>query len=202
MSCSFQPCPDPIEPTKVEPTEDELAANIIASSFYLTTATYDYAGDCSWAAPVMFWMDDQQHFYFVSAFHSRHVKNIHLNSNIGISIYDSQQLEGTGRGVQFGAKAVILRNKKERSMAAYWLAKTRAPKECLDPLDPDQDDPLDQARSMAKRWQKNGRVIFKLTVDSQGFFINAWDGQVDTRQSVTIPTQLNLKWFHPDGSRF
>ena len=92
-------------------------------------------------------------------------------------------------------------------MAAYWLAKTRAPKECLDHLDqanldPDQDDPLDQARSTAKRWQKNGRVIVKLTVDSQGFFINAWDGQVDTRQSVTIPKQLNLKWFHPDGSRF
>jgi uncharacterized protein YhbP (UPF0306 family) len=164
-----------------EHDDAELARQIIANSFYITTATCDLDGN-PWIAPTMFWMDDQLGFFFVSAESSRHVQQIQQSPKCAVSMYDSTQAEGTGRGLQFGAVAKIL-PEAEQAAAAAWLAKRR----------PSLDSPTFGAATAA-RWRSNGRVVVQL-LPSTPFFLNAWNGKVDTRQRVQITPPVALKPF-------
>ena len=128
-------------------SDEKLAVEIVANSVYLTTATC--TENLPWIAPTMFWMDDAQHFYIVSAAGSRHVQHLQVNPHAAVSIYDSTQSEGTGRGLQFGASAVILSTPDAMATAAAWLEQ-RLPSATGDE---------NFGSKTADRWQANGRVV-------------------------------------------
>lgn len=77
-----------------------LAKEIIRDNQYLSLGTVGDKG-MPWVSPVAYCFDKKFNLYFMSLPSSRHIQNILLNSNASGAIYDSQQLFGQGRGVQF-----------------------------------------------------------------------------------------------------
>jgi uncharacterized protein YhbP (UPF0306 family) len=81
-----------------------MRAEILSSNRYLTVSTVDENGN-PWAAPVWYVCDDDGSFYWWSPIASQHSKNIANNSNVYITIFNSQLPEGDGLGLYFQATA-------------------------------------------------------------------------------------------------
>ena len=87
-------------------TEDPraLAEAIIQANEYLILATADETGT-PWSSPVWFATADNREFFWVSSPTARHSRNLAVRPELAFSIFDSQQVPGTGRGVYVSAIA-------------------------------------------------------------------------------------------------
>ncbi len=72
-------------------------AQLLSSVRYMTISTVDEEG-MPWAAPVWYAHRDGNLYYWSSA-NSQHQKNIVLNPEVYITIFDSQAAEGEGFGL-------------------------------------------------------------------------------------------------------
>lgn len=97
-----------------------IAKDIIKSNIYLTLATSD---DEPWAAPLFYAVSEDYTFYFISQMDSLHTKHILKNPNVAFAIFDSQQKEGTGNGIQGSGKAYPLKD-EELDEAFKWYHTT------------------------------------------------------------------------------
>jgi uncharacterized protein YhbP (UPF0306 family) len=89
------------------PPTSEAARAIIDETLYMVLATADESGR-PWASPVYFAPDGYQDFYWVSSVEAQHSRNIAVRSQVGIVIFDSRAVIGTGQGVYMEAEAVQL----------------------------------------------------------------------------------------------
>lgn len=85
---------------------DDLATfeRVARASCYLTLATADEQG-APWATPVWFASADLVDFLWVSSLQTRHSRNLAGRPEVALSIFDSHQVPGTGRGVYVRASA-------------------------------------------------------------------------------------------------
>src|SRR5438045_2911552 len=81
----------------------EIVKKILDTNIYLTMATVH--GTEPWANAVFFAADKNYNLYFTSYTNSLHLKNLTMNPNVGVTIFDSHQPAGTGEGVQITGKA-------------------------------------------------------------------------------------------------
>lgn len=95
---------------------EDIARNVLKNNIYLTLATI---GDYPWAAPVYYCLDNSYNFYFISQLQSVHIQHIFHNNRVAFAIFDSQQKEGTGNGVQ-GSGRVYQIDEKDLSQALQW----------------------------------------------------------------------------------
>lgn len=105
-------------------TQDELtriARDIIKNNIYLTLGTAD--GLIPWTAPLFYAVSDDYTFYFISQMDSLHTQHVLKNPQIGFSIFDSHQKEGSGNGVQASGKAYLLKY-EELTEAFKWYHTT------------------------------------------------------------------------------
>lgn len=77
---------------------------IVRANQYMVLATADDVG-VPWATPVWFATDDARTLYWVSSPETRHSRNISARPQVGIAIFDSTQVPGTGKGVYLSAVA-------------------------------------------------------------------------------------------------
>jgi nitroimidazol reductase NimA-like FMN-containing flavoprotein (pyridoxamine 5'-phosphate oxidase superfamily) len=94
----------------------ERAKEILAEILYITIATVDADG-CPWNAPVYAAYDEEFNYYWASGTQSVHSRNIRLNPDVFLVIYDSTVPEGTGEGVYIKAKAYELLTEHEITVA-------------------------------------------------------------------------------------
>jgi len=81
-----------------------LLEQTVDANSYMTLATADPSGS-PWATPVWFATRDCLEFFWVSRPGARHSTNLAARPEIAISIFDSHQLPGTGRGIYLSAVA-------------------------------------------------------------------------------------------------
>lgn len=98
------------------------AKEIIATIQYATIASVDEKG-MPWNAPVFTAYDDKFNFYWGTHNESQKAKNIHINDNVFLVIYDSTVHSGTGEGVYIRAAAEELSDKDEIETAIELLTK-------------------------------------------------------------------------------
>jgi nitroimidazol reductase NimA-like FMN-containing flavoprotein (pyridoxamine 5'-phosphate oxidase superfamily) len=98
---------------------DELSAQakqIIEKNIYMTIATASKDGQ-PWNTPVYCAFDEQYNFYWNSRPDAQHSKNIAVNPDVFIVIYDSSAEEGTGDGVYIKARARMIEGEAEAQKA-------------------------------------------------------------------------------------
>jgi len=83
---------------------NKKVSSILRSVRYATVSTVDENG-APWAAPVWYVADNKDNIYWWSPADSQHSKNIALDSNIYITIFDSTAPEGEGIGLYLRAEA-------------------------------------------------------------------------------------------------
>ena len=81
-----------------------LARAILDGNLYLTLGTADAAGR-PWATPVYYAMENAREFFWVSSPEAAHSRNISARAEVGIVIFDSQAVIGTGQAVYMSAIA-------------------------------------------------------------------------------------------------
>lgn len=106
----------------MKPYNNEIARKIISGNIYMTIATTDKKGNV-WAAPLFYAIDHEFNFYFISQLNTLHIQHIMENSTVAFAIFDSQQKEGTGNGVQ-GSGKVHLLDDSQLSEAFKWYKTT------------------------------------------------------------------------------
>lgn len=154
---------------------DEIAAQIAETNCYLIVATLD-TGFSPWAAPVAYWTDQINCFYFVSHKDSKHIQNIRadpfLNPSVAFVIFDSSVPEGQWdkSGLQFSATAIILSERDLLSAALGLRQKFSSGRSLEDVMD------------KCFEWYKNGQVIVRMT--PKKIWLNCSTGQKDTRTIV------------------
>lgn len=117
-------------------TQQELVAaakGIIADILYITIASITPDGE-PWNTPVYSSYDERYNFFWVSSPESIHSRNIAVNKNIFLAIYDSRVVEGTGRGVYIRAIAQELTDKEEiiKALAFAYGRKNKSPRPAED----------------------------------------------------------------------
>ncbi len=97
------------------------AKEIIEKIIYITIATVTPEGK-PWNSPVYSAYDkDNYTFYWVSPRATQHSKNIAVNPNVFLVIYNSTVPEGTGEGVYVQAQASVVTDPREMTKAIYLL---------------------------------------------------------------------------------
>lgn len=81
-----------------------IVRTIIDANRYMTLATADAHGR-PWAAPLFFASADHFHFYWVSAPQALHSQNLLACPEVGIVIFTSEVLPGSGQAVYMTATA-------------------------------------------------------------------------------------------------
>jgi uncharacterized protein YhbP (UPF0306 family) len=81
-----------------------LGRELIDTTYYLTLATADSSGTPH-ASPVYFAPHGYGEFYWISSPNVTHSINIHGRPQVSITIFDSTQTPGSGRGIYFTATA-------------------------------------------------------------------------------------------------
>ena len=89
---------------------DAKINNLIEKSNYLTLATTN--GMLPLATPVFF-VSYLNNFYWVSSIESNHSKNIEINPNVSVVIFDSNDILGEGFGLYMLGIVEILLNDEE-----------------------------------------------------------------------------------------
>jgi uncharacterized protein YhbP (UPF0306 family) len=173
-----------------------MVEQVVTYSFYLNLATSDSSGK-PWVSPVVYWTDDNGHFFLVSAMRSRHMQFILQNHQVAVSIYNSNSPEKKAKGLVFGASAQILVDKSDIISALYWLYKKRVQHEAKELLS------LIQAKM--EEYNRSQRYIVKLSVDKEGYFMNEVQKSKkhgfgttfrDERQKVTLGKNIPLIRFN------
>lgn len=100
----------------------EQAERIIRTIEYLTIASVCPDGK-PWNTPVYTAYDEQLNFYWASWVENQHSRNIEINPNVFLVMYDSRTPAGTGEGVYFQAQARSLKEQdaEEISSARHLL---------------------------------------------------------------------------------
>lgn len=94
------------------------AETLVQSIRYATISSVDSNGK-PWAAPVWY-VFDTNNIYWWSPVESQHSKNISINSNVYITIFDSRVPEGEGFGLYLEAEArQVSEDELETTMALY-----------------------------------------------------------------------------------
>jgi uncharacterized protein YhbP (UPF0306 family) len=156
-------------------SHNEIAINIVENNKYMVLATsnnYD-----PWIAPVMYWTDDNNNFYFVSHVDSRHIKYIMINPFVAVSIFDSNVPEGMGdkTGIQFSATAKLYLSNNE-IIDALKASRQRFPHTSLDEL-----------KLRYETWCNNNRILCKII--PRNIYLNSYNG-IDFRIQVTFTRRL------------
>lgn len=100
-------------------TTDNTQESILSSSRYLTVSTVDSEGK-PWASPVWYVRDSDGNYYWWSPVASQHSKNIETNSDVYLTIFNSQLPEGEGVGLYIRATAQAVPNDElERIVELY-----------------------------------------------------------------------------------
>jgi nitroimidazol reductase NimA-like FMN-containing flavoprotein (pyridoxamine 5'-phosphate oxidase superfamily) len=87
-----------------EQTPGTVAREIIDANLYMVLATADGSGS-PWASPVYFANAGYSEFFWVSSPEATHSHNIARRPEVGIVIFDSRGMIGTGQGVYMTAVA-------------------------------------------------------------------------------------------------
>jgi uncharacterized protein YhbP (UPF0306 family) len=85
----------------------DLAAKaraIIDGNQFMTLGTANADGD-PWASPVFYVADGYSQFYWVSSPQATQVRNIAVRPRVGIVVFNSQQVPGSGEAVYLAATA-------------------------------------------------------------------------------------------------
>jgi len=100
-------------------TNHDIARQILEARSYVVLATADADG-VPWASPVWF-AREQSELYWVSHPGARHSQNIAVRPQIGMVVFDSTVVPGSGQGVYMTATAEQLNNPDaiERGMAVF-----------------------------------------------------------------------------------
>ena len=85
----------------------QTVRDIIEGNRYLVLATADAAGR-PWSSPVYFAHIGFSEFFWISSPDVTHSRNIAVRPEVGIVVFDSQVLIGTGQGVYMSAAAELL----------------------------------------------------------------------------------------------
>jgi nitroimidazol reductase NimA-like FMN-containing flavoprotein (pyridoxamine 5'-phosphate oxidase superfamily) len=81
-----------------------MAETIIDGNLYMTLGTADPTGR-PWATPVYYAVEDLREFFWVSSPEATHSRNISARPEVGIVIFDSHAVIGTGQAVYMSASA-------------------------------------------------------------------------------------------------
>ncbi len=138
-----------------------IAKEIINTNNFMSLAT-SYQND-TWIAPVYYTTDDNYTFYFVSSKYSKHVQHIFLNSQVAISIFNSNQTEGTANGVQIKGIATIINESEYFNIIKLFGNKMK--------VKINNNDIIDKI----KEYSRNNRLIFSINpiksyIQDQEFF--------------------------------
>lgn len=163
-----------------------IATKIVEKGSYMTIGTSN--GFEPWIAPVAYWTDDDNCFYFVSHKESKHVTHIAINPKVAISIFDSSIPEGKGdkSGIQISAFAKILAFDDNTLI-------TKALHSIQYRFSSPTDTTLKEFTDRCILWYKNDRVIVKLIPDD--IFLNSYDGKKDYRIHVKFNRVIDLSQF-------
>jgi uncharacterized protein YhbP (UPF0306 family) len=85
----------------------QAVRDMVEASQYLVLATADASGR-PWSSPVYFAHIDFTEFFWVSSPDVTHSRNIAARPEVGIAIFDSHAVIGTGQGVYMSATAKLL----------------------------------------------------------------------------------------------
>lgn len=80
------------------------ARAIIDSNYYMVLGTADAEG-LPWVNPVFYAAKDYREFFWISKPDVTHSMNLEVRPELGIVIFDSQQMPGTGSGLYMSAVA-------------------------------------------------------------------------------------------------
>jgi Pyridoxamine 5'-phosphate oxidase len=82
----------------------EFAKKVIDDTAYMVLGTADATGN-AWASPVFFSHREYKDFYWISLPDVTHSQNLAARSQLGIVIFNSKQVPGSGEGVYISAVA-------------------------------------------------------------------------------------------------
>ena len=98
------------------------AKDIIAKNLYATVGTVCPDGS-PWSSPVYICHDNELNFYWASAVQSQHSQNIAANGHAFLTLFDSHNPWGQGKGIYMTARAIALEEEKEIVAACELRAK-------------------------------------------------------------------------------
>lgn len=109
-------------------SDAERAKEILSKILYITIATVDDAGR-PWNTPVYSAYDEHFNFYWASGIDSTHSRNIRLNPDVFLVVYDSTVPEGTGEGVYIKAYAyeLVSEHEAEAALRCYYGRANKVP---------------------------------------------------------------------------
>lgn len=100
----------------------QLAKDIIGKNQYMTIGSTNPDGS-AWVSPVVYVVDQNYNFYWISLPNSNHSQNIGKNKKITLAIFDSHQNFGEGVGLQIEAVAIKLSFKDSLSLQSGCILK-------------------------------------------------------------------------------
>jgi nitroimidazol reductase NimA-like FMN-containing flavoprotein (pyridoxamine 5'-phosphate oxidase superfamily) len=103
----------------------DLARAIIRANRYMVLGTADAEG-APWASPVWFATEDMREFVWVSNPQARHSRNLEARPRLGIVIFDSGQVPGTGQAVYMSATASEVPDGEVDAALRVFTTETRA----------------------------------------------------------------------------
>jgi nitroimidazol reductase NimA-like FMN-containing flavoprotein (pyridoxamine 5'-phosphate oxidase superfamily) len=103
----------------------DLARAIIRANRYMVLGTADADGS-PWASPVWFATDDMREFIWVSDPQARHSRNLEARPQLGIVIFDSRQVPGTGEAVYMSATATMVPDDEVDAALEVFASESRA----------------------------------------------------------------------------
>lgn len=101
-------------------TNEDIARELLDANSYVVLATADADG-APWASPVWFAQEDYREIFWVSFPAARHSQNIAVRPLIGMVVFDSTVVPGTGQAVYMSATAeqVLDPGAIERGIAVF-----------------------------------------------------------------------------------
>jgi hypothetical protein len=99
---------------------------VVRGTEYMVLATADEDG-LPWATPVWFATEDLVELFWVSRPGARHSTNLAARPELGITVFDSRQPAGTGRGAYVSAiGGPVLEDDLDRGLAIFSRGSERA----------------------------------------------------------------------------
>ena len=99
---------------------------IVSGNEYVVLATADEQG-VPWATPVWFATEDFDELFWVSRPDARHSTNLAVRPELALTVFDSRQPAGTGRGVYLSAiGALVPEHDLDRAVGVFSGASQRA----------------------------------------------------------------------------
>ena len=109
-----------------EPDPRAAFEDVVRGNEYMVLATADEHG-LPWATPVWFATEDLVEFFWVSRPGARHSTNLAVRPELGITVFDSRQPAGTGRGAYLSATgAPVPEDDLEQGLAIFSSGSQRA----------------------------------------------------------------------------